>query len=63
MHLLNSTQELEKRISVLSTELEKTSQQLMLSKAAKKHEVAALNFQLNSEALKYERALKVCYSK
>lgn len=57
--LLSRVQELEKRILILSSELDGTSQQLVLSKAAKDHDVAALQFQLNTEALKYERALKV----
>lgn len=57
--LLSRVQELEKRILILTSELDRTTQQLVLSKTAKDHDVAALQFQLNTEALKYERALKV----
>lgn len=56
--LLSKIQELEKKILMKSTELDQITQQLILSRAAKEHEVAALQFQLNTEALKYERALK-----
>ncbi|XP_035227002.1 FYVE and coiled-coil domain-containing protein 1-like isoform X2 [Stegodyphus dumicola] len=57
--LQNKVQELEKKTLIISTELDQTTHQLILSKAAKEHEVAALQFQLNTEALKYERALKL----
>lgn len=57
--LLNKVQELERKTLIIATELDQTTQQLILSKAAREHEVSALQFQLNTEALKYEKALKV----
>lgn len=51
--------ELEKTSIMLSSQLALKTQQLKLSEGAKEQEIAALQFQLNSEILKYERALKV----
>ncbi|XP_054721227.1 FYVE and coiled-coil domain-containing protein 1-like [Uloborus diversus] len=56
--LQQKVEELEKKVLIISTELDNTSQQLLLIKASRENEVAALQFQLNTEALKYERALK-----
>lgn len=50
--------ELELQNSVLSEKLHWVTQELQLIEAAKEREVAALQFQLNSEVLKYERAIK-----
>lgn len=51
--------ELEKSSIILSSQLALKTQQLKLTETAKEQEITALQFQLNSEVLKYERALKV----
>ncbi|GFR26553.1 FYVE and coiled-coil domain-containing protein 1, partial [Trichonephila clavata] len=50
--------ELEFQNSVLSEKLHCVTQELQLTAEAKEREVVALQFQLNSEVLKYERAIK-----
>ncbi|GFS55141.1 FYVE and coiled-coil domain-containing protein 1 [Trichonephila inaurata madagascariensis] len=50
--------ELELQNSVLSEKLHWVTQELQLTAEAKEREVVALQFQLNSEVLKYERAIK-----
>ncbi|GFU79005.1 FYVE and coiled-coil domain-containing protein 1 [Trichonephila clavipes] len=50
--------ELELQNSVLSEKLHWVTKELQLTAEAKEREVVALQFQLNSEVLKYERAIK-----
>ncbi|KAG8201369.1 hypothetical protein JTE90_016845 [Oedothorax gibbosus] len=56
--LETKVQELEKTSIILSSQLALKTQQLKLTETAKEQEITALQFQLNSEVLKYERALK-----
>ncbi|GIY14026.1 hypothetical protein CEXT_688992 [Caerostris extrusa] len=51
-------QDLEIKIVMISDEFNQKIQELKLSEAAKKQEVVALQFQLNSEVLKYESIIK-----
>ncbi|GFU28962.1 FYVE and coiled-coil domain-containing protein 1 [Nephila pilipes] len=50
--------DLELQNSVISEKLEWMTQELQLTAGAKEREVVALQFQLNSEVLKYERVIK-----
>ncbi|GBM32049.1 FYVE and coiled-coil domain-containing protein 1 [Araneus ventricosus] len=56
--LQSRCQELEMKNAVILEKLHQKTQELQLTEAAKEQEVVALQFQLNSEVLKYERAIK-----
>ncbi|KAF8784324.1 uncharacterized protein LOC129959536 isoform X2 [Argiope bruennichi] len=51
-------QELQMKNTVILENLNRKTQELQLTEAAKEQEIIALQFQLNSEILKYERAIK-----
>ncbi|CAL1273692.1 unnamed protein product [Larinioides sclopetarius] len=56
--LLSRCQELELKNAVILKKFHQKTQELRLIEAAKEQEIVALQFQLNSEVLKYERAIK-----